>query len=349
MASSNRIGSLDYAREHPGYVSRRRCRLLHSVILFNLIGSCGVWFGPAIVRNIQAQLQVRAQFKLTQQAKQRSLAQKQTQLAQKQIQLAQQQQWLDFSLPPGTVVYEEDPIAIKQLLGASSDGFYSPAGDLTVDEGPAPPTYWRGPIARCAPGSWEAVPDKEFYHHGSHLAFLHAMTSPSGHVRLVWVGFQGGCFLSKAPSPSYDLRNYTLEYQNLVFVASVFVPMTMDNDMRRVWYEYMQVAGASAPGSEMLIQWDTRAAGDAAVSFANGRKLRVFAGQVDPKDPSHFTMEFSLHDQKSAIDAWLLDDDRLRMEPRIGKLNGESVRDYKHRFPFNSMTYGWDPDVVDEN
>jgi hypothetical protein len=48
--------------------------------------------------------------------------------------------------------------------------------------------------------------------------------------------------------------------------------------------------------------------------------LRFFAGQPDPKDPSHFTVEYEISGVKNVIDGWLTDDDFLRIIPRAGKV-----------------------------
>ena len=47
-------------------------------------------------------------------------------------------------------------------------------------------------------------------------------------------------------------------------------------------------------------------------------RLRLFAGQPDPNDPSHFTIGYELNDVPGTIDGWLQDDDRLKFEYRDG-------------------------------
>lgn len=45
--------------------------------------------------------------------------------------------------------------------------------------------------------------------------------------------------------------------------------------------------------------------------------LRLYAGQPDPDNPSHFTIRYTLDDQENIIDGWLKDDRSVLLEPRI--------------------------------
>jgi hypothetical protein len=50
--------------------------------------------------------------------------------------------------------------------------------------------------------------------------------------------------------------------------------------------------------------------------------LQIVAGMLDPKDPSHCTIDYDLDGQRSAIDVYLTDDDFLRVLPRAGRVTG---------------------------
>jgi hypothetical protein len=43
---------------------------------------------------------------------------------------------------------------------------------------------------------------------------------------------------------------------------------------------------------------------------------RVYAGQPDPNDPSHFTIEYEVDDHPRILDGWLRDDDTVVIESR---------------------------------
>jgi hypothetical protein len=45
-------------------------------------------------------------------------------------------------------------------------------------------------------------------------------------------------------------------------------------------------------------------------------KLRVYAGQADPADASHFTIDYEQWDQRDTFDCWLQADDTVRIKPR---------------------------------
>jgi hypothetical protein len=43
---------------------------------------------------------------------------------------------------------------------------------------------------------------------------------------------------------------------------------------------------------------------------------RLYAGQPDPNDPSHFTIKYEYSDRSGILDGWLKDDDQIVIEPR---------------------------------
>jgi hypothetical protein len=50
--------------------------------------------------------------------------------------------------------------------------------------------------------------------------------------------------------------------------------------------------------------------------FEAPMNLKVFAGQPDPADESHFTIRFDLDGKFNIIDGWLMPDDTVKLEPR---------------------------------
>jgi hypothetical protein len=48
----------------------------------------------------------------------------------------------------------------------------------------------------------------------------------------------------------------------------------------------------------------------------NGTDLRLFAGQVDPKDPSHFTVQVHIDEKRQVIEGWLRDDGTVSLAIR---------------------------------
>jgi hypothetical protein len=45
-------------------------------------------------------------------------------------------------------------------------------------------------------------------------------------------------------------------------------------------------------------------------------KLKFWAGQPDPTDESHFTIDFETHKRRGTIDGWLMPDDTLKLQLR---------------------------------
>jgi hypothetical protein len=45
-------------------------------------------------------------------------------------------------------------------------------------------------------------------------------------------------------------------------------------------------------------------------------KLRFYAGQPDPADQSHFTIDFETHERRGTLDGWLMSDDTVKLQIR---------------------------------
>lgn len=45
-------------------------------------------------------------------------------------------------------------------------------------------------------------------------------------------------------------------------------------------------------------------------------RARIFAGQPDQSDATHFTIDYELNGQRSTIDGWLMNDGEVKLEPR---------------------------------
>jgi hypothetical protein len=114
--------------------------------------------------------------------------------------------------------------------------------------------------------------------------FLHELRTPSGTRRLVGVDFTGSSrgWIAGQPLPIH-----------IVLAARVYDwpwAMAMPK-VRTVWS-----GGMELPHREGV--------------------LRVLPGQIDPADPSHFTIPYTVDGQAGTIDGWLKDDDKILLEPR---------------------------------
>lgn len=54
------------------------------------------------------------------------------------------------------------------------------------------------------------------------------------------------------------------------------------------------------------------------LASAPSDRIRLFAGQPDPADPSHFTIGYAVNGRPGTIDGWLQDDERVKFRVRGG-------------------------------
>jgi hypothetical protein len=127
-------------------------------------------------------------------------------------------------------------------------------------------------------------PCSELHWTGSNTSvFLHGRRSPAGHERLVNVSVHSGF------GDGGDGRW-------VPFCYSVGTPAT--------WALGSQMTQASFIPKQVWLSCDDR--------------LRVYAGQADAKDESHFTMRYEINGAGGMIDGWLMDNDGIRIEFRDG-------------------------------
>jgi hypothetical protein len=119
------------------------------------------------------------------------------------------------------------------------------------------------------------------------VLFMHERHTPSGKRRLVVV--QGDFDPSMAPPlfiPGFDLNLTVLEPETLRAHAKVRTPAVA-----------ISVTSARP---------------------RNSPKLKIFAGQIDPSDPSHFTIGYEMYGQPGIVDGWLRKYDQVEIKVRTG-------------------------------
>jgi hypothetical protein len=111
--------------------------------------------------------------------------------------------------------------------------------------------------------------------------FLHARRALGGHERLVTVGLSTQ--LALLTGDGYQLA------------AAALRPATLRPGSRQEYCSaYLEHEELELPGGS----------------------LRIFAGQPDPADESHFTIRYDLDGKSNTIDGWLMPDDTVKLEPR---------------------------------
>jgi len=196
-----------------------------------------------------------------------------------------QQRCLTYAAPPDQVVYEDDPVEAAGLLAIGRDYLPCPMlGDTPAAAVHVPPP-WAGSPA------WHGPP------HARAVLYLHERRSPGGNRRLVAIQFLG-----KWAGTDDGRYKPVWTVNPVVTVPSAARPFSSTPQP------------APAPANSRFrdpmagIVWVAR-------PFLE-RRVRFFAGQSDPADPSHFTVGFEADGRKGTIDGWLRDDDKVQLRVR---------------------------------
>jgi hypothetical protein len=186
---------------------------------------------------------------------------------------------LHYSPPADQVVYDENPTTSAALLRYAVRYIADTRNDVR-----------RTPIALLQPSQWSnaarsATPSLRV--HGA-TVFMHERTAADGHSRLVVLQYSPTT-LVPAFSPYTDLKITLLEASRLHGTLAEIEP--------------------DAEPPRKLLAHDLN---------ASTRDLRIFAGQADGDDRSHFTIEYELNGQRGTLDGWLENDDTINIKLRSG-------------------------------
>jgi hypothetical protein len=178
------------------------------------------------------------------------------------------QQCLDYQAPPDQVVFEEDPAVLPTLANV--------------------PLYEQGVGGRLhiIPQLWKRE-DPSAPSQGT--IFLHARTSPSGHVRLVAldVNVQPGMWIASTG----DVEDKSL-LETVIVPGQGFSHDTIKQNSKN-------------------IMW---------ICPSHTVPMRFFAGQPDPTDASHFTVDYQRSNSRATLDGYLNDDDSITLKIHQGSL-----------------------------
>ena len=210
--------------------------------------------------------------------------------------LALQRKCMIHTWPADTVVFEQ----------TAADTLHTqPGGSRTW-----PPKF--------TPSSWEryinshvATPNGTTYFQSQGTPFLHARTTSSGTRRLIALDTQ------------------------LIWHD--------DNTLLRVHVRLIKPGSFASPkGTDVLLSNYDRSpylsplpsASGARVDLARipyGTAFRLFGGQADPRDPSHFTLDYESDGVRGVIDGRLLDGDAVKLTFRPSP----ATRSFRPRLPYN--------------
>ena len=323
--AAKRAESLDYKPDPvvAGRVSVRGFRLLLALTLLNttLLGVSVT--GPQLFPFLRGQW---TQWRANRAQRQAEAAAKVAAAAKQQKILALEQQCLTFSRPAGTVVYEENPAEAARRLREGESGYTRAMA--TENQAPA---GWIPPMRAVTP---DVFRDYLRARYGSPavgprgaVLFLHERKTPGGVPHLVYVDFDAGAqFFSRYDHDERSRRSVPVHVQSKSRrVSARAVPLAAAGEPRQRLPE--RTLSLVLPDSSGLVAAPARQDSTApAPPVDYGNVLRVFAGQPDPADPTHFTIPYELDGRGGVIDGWLKDD-RIELRPREGRWvydNGET-------------------------
>ena len=299
---------LEYDRSIKPAVTRGQFRLLLLLMLVQVVMTAQSTYAPNVMQWVRARW-----------AEHQALV---ARAAQEKRVAAMEQQAGVFAQPADTVVWEEDPVLAAPLLANGHqpvrvfDLTSSPAATL-IPAGahlPVPPALV-DLLLNVGPG----------YDDG--LVFLHLRHSPHGTERLVTVWATGRLDLSSSitnvmPPTREPIEGSIAKVHGLMAMARPLssAPATAVVRMPQSVALWLRPYGQQL---DMPVHWLPPDAPEQPTSIRVDwrEQFRVYAGQPDPADPSHFTIDYAIDGARSTIDGYL-DNGSLTLTPRQGKVSG---------------------------
>jgi len=208
--------------------------------------------------------------------------------AMRQVQLlSRERKCLNYSASTDQVIYEEDPIkAAELMIGNTEYAMYPinrepPPFECPVFTNAAAhvPACWREYQSITMIGMIQAAS-----RYGT-IAFLHERTSPSGNRRLVCIRY----FADPSTFVAEPLAGFNYD-------AAVITPATLIKQPQAAIQTYF---------IDVLSSWPK-----------HPPRMRMYAGQIDPNDASHFTIRYEMWGQSDVLDGFLDDKDQVTLKPR---------------------------------
>ena len=287
-------------------VTRGQFRVLLLLIFLHLVMTAQTTYAPGVMTWVNQQW-----------------ADHQARIAhQKQVRQAQATtaQWMAFSRPASLVVWDEDEKSGAELLSGSG---YSA---IYVSGEPAFLQPYLSTGARARPPA--SLPD---YLYSSlrtsgqpAVVFVHGRRVKGGPERMVAVLVGGSVQVTAMGSGSaYRQPSETFGFyvhKTHSFTAQSFAVNAEGNSTYDVPSADLSI-GDDPSGVETTGNWTASKdrSQPGTLSYKPTERLRVFAGQPDPKDESHFTIDYELDGVAGRIDGWLRADGVVALEPRAGK------------------------------
>jgi hypothetical protein len=191
-----------------------------------------------------------------------------------------------FEFPANTVIFDSDRAARAPLLA-------NPEDYVALDDAQVWPVTG---VARREPACWASLKDilfagRTFWPPGppAPKVMVHLLTTADGkQQRLVAIIFAPAAPLPPSASPIYASPGIGL-------VAAIVQPGTWDTPPR--W-----------DGNSDFLR----------ANFDSAKHLKFYAAQLDPKDPSRFTIQYEIDGQSGTVEGKLEDDGSVTLKVRDG-------------------------------
>jgi hypothetical protein len=289
--------SLEYVRASAP-VTRRQFRLLLLLTLINTIFLACFVAGPAASQFIRTQwqgIQHRLQVRKAQQQQNALL-----------------QQAAAFTEPADKIVYEEDPTQAAKLSSSSPDYQQLTASDSFRHE--IRPAFRKLPSIPVQLHSATTEPAEI----NERLLLLHSLKNSKGESRLVWISLLTSELVhSNTADQTPDSSKFSIVRTHLLKA-----------------YLIQQIPGTgplTSLDAKLLSTLEIRSArfttsftypkpNVTRIDVQHGSSLRAYAAQIDPADPSHFTIDYAIDGQRNTIDGYLKSNDKIDFNPRAGRI-----------------------------
>jgi hypothetical protein len=303
-------------------IPRWQFRLLFLLVLLNLAITIQSTYAPGVAASVRAAW---ANYRES-----------------RRVQALQQQVW-NWTEPPTKVVWDDDPATAAPLLRGS--GYVATGVPASLPNNYPFLAGWPPGAAAKPPPVFKQLFPPHFPHSKSGLvlsdgeyavAFMHRLKGPLGVQRLVYVYVTGetdmrmihipvppGPQTRLQPVPAFD----STVRRNLHLVA---VPCTLSDGPappQGLSNESTVLMVRPGRGADWTVPWKWVPSPDGKggqVRVDPIDRFRFYAGQLDPADPSHFTIKYDLDAATGTIHGRLKDDGTVDLRPEQGTVSGDA-------------------------
>jgi hypothetical protein len=317
--TDNPTPSLSYDRPPQQGIPRWQFRLLLLLVLLNLAITVQSVYAPSVASSLKTR------WSAYQSAKHAR---------------AIQHQAMTWSEPPGKVIWDEDPQTAAALLArpdyaaiAITNGYTNPL--------PAPPPP--GARARLpAPLFKNLLPDDKYPFQSDEMALvmLHGRKSSAGGEALVCVGAKGDFSLgfdAGELSPTQPDTKPLGRRLRIVAAACDFLNSSVSARaearqdriaelvIERGKFNPIRHELSNAGYSPSRIHWTPPQGNQPGkLTIDPAGAFRLYAGQPDPKDASHFTIDYDFDGRRGTIHGYLKPNGGIDLKPDTGQLSGQT-------------------------